>query len=108
MVEQLAEVAKGPHPIRSTLHSLRIGDLAIAGIPGELLVRLGMEIKRDSPAALTICACYTDDWIGYLSNAEAFAEGGYETSLGPWCPVGPEGGVMAVEIASQMLQKLWA
>ena len=108
MIERLSEIAQGHDPIRSTVHVLRLGDLAIAGIPGEPFSRLGMAIKSKSPAGLTICAGYTNDYVGYLSDTESFAEGGYEVSLGPWCPVGPRGGAVAVRAVLEQLAELWA
>ena len=108
MVERLSEIARGHDPITSTLHVLRLGDLAIIGIPGEPFSRLGMAIKAQSPAGLTVCAAYTNDYVGYLSDSESFAEGGYEVSLGPWCPVGPRGGAVAVKAALEQLDELWA
>ncbi len=108
MIEQLAEIAKGHDPIRSTQHVIRVGDLAIVGIPGEPFSRLGMAIKSQSPAGLTVCAAYTNDYVGYLSDSESFAEGGYEVSLGPWCPVGPRGGAVVVQSALDQLAELWA
>ena len=108
MTERLSEIAKGHDPIGSTVHVLRLGELAIVGIPGEPFSRLGMAIKSRSPAGLTICAGYTNDFVGYLSDSESFAEGGYEVSLGPWCPVGPRGGAVAVRAALEQLAELWA
>jgi hypothetical protein len=108
MVEQLSEIAKGRGPIRSVVQVLRLGELAIVGIPGELFSRLGMDVKSQSPAEFTICAGYANDYIGYLSDTRAFSEGGYEVSLGPWCPVGVEGGAVATRAARQQLAELWA
>jgi len=107
LVERLAEVARGPDPVRTIIQAIRIGDAAIAGIPGEPFVRHGFTVKRGSPAPFTICAGYANDYAGYLSDAESFQEGGYETSLGPWCPVGPEGGPLAVRTALELLAGIW-
>ncbi len=108
MVEQMSEIARGHVAVRSVVHVLRLGDLAIVGIPGEPFSRLGMAVKAQSPAEFTICAGYTNDFIGYLSDTESFAEGGYEVSLGPWCPIGAKGGAVAVRAARQLLAELWA
>ena len=50
MVEQFSEIAKGPAPIWSFAQGIRVGDVAIAGVPGELFSKLGREIKTRSPA----------------------------------------------------------
>jgi hypothetical protein len=61
------------------LHALRIGHLGIVGVPGEVLVQIGLNIKKRSKFAHTIPAAYTNDRLGYLPTAKASAEGGYET-----------------------------
>jgi neutral ceramidase len=61
---------------------IRVGDLAVAGLPGELFCELGMEIKKRSPARHTMVVELANDAIGYLPTRKAFKEGGYETSTG--------------------------
>jgi hypothetical protein len=51
---------------------------------------------------------YSNDWIGYLTTPQAWEQGGYEVSTGPWTRVGPAGGPHLVEAALTMIQKLWA
>ena len=62
--------------------ALRVGNLAIVGVPGEAFCELGMQIKKASPAKHTVVIELANDCIGYLPTAEAFKEGGYETSTG--------------------------
>ena len=61
---------------------IRIGDVAIVGLPGEAFCELGLEIKRRSPARHTLVAGLCNDAIGYLPTREAFEQGGYETMVG--------------------------
>ncbi len=61
---------------------LRVGNLAIVGVPGEAFCELGMQIKKASPAKHTVVIELANDCIGYIPTAEAFKEGGYETSTG--------------------------
>ena len=61
---------------------VRIGDVAIVGLPGEAFCQLGLEIKRGSPAGHTLVAGLCNDAIGYLPTRESFQQGGYETTTG--------------------------
>lgn len=61
---------------------LRIGDVALVGLPGENFCESGLEIKRRSPTRHTLVAGLTNDAIGYLPTLESFPQGGYETTAG--------------------------
>ena len=61
---------------------IRIGDLGIVGLPGEVFCEFGKEIKDKSPAKHTIVIELANDAIGYLPTADAFEQGGYETTPG--------------------------
>jgi hypothetical protein len=72
-----------PTQTRSTC--LRIGDLVILGVPGELAAQLGMEAKAKSrqitgASAVTIGGL-ADEWISYILPAEEYRKGGYEASM---------------------------
>ena len=58
---------------------LRLGEIILAGIPGEVFVEIGLGIKEGSPFEHTFVAGYTNGCIGYMPTKEAFQEGGYET-----------------------------
>ncbi len=60
---------------------LRLGDLGIVGLPGEIFVEIGLEIKRRSPLPYTIVVELANDWHGYIPTKKAMSEGGYETSF---------------------------
>jgi hypothetical protein len=61
---------------------LRIGDVAIVGVPAEYFTQLGLDIKNRSPFRHTYIAELANDWIGYLPNLEAHKLGGYQTWTG--------------------------
>ncbi|MFH1572256.1 MAG: neutral/alkaline non-lysosomal ceramidase N-terminal domain-containing protein [Gemmatimonadota bacterium] len=105
--ECLRTIDKGPGPRRTVVQVLRIGDLALAGCPGEPFVDLGLEIKAQSPAPHTLVVGYANDYVGYLATPAAFAEGGYETTFGAWSRVAPEGGRLVVDAALRLLRRLW-
>lgn len=67
---------------RTWLQVLRIGDVAVAGVPAEFFTVLGQEIKRRSPFRYTYVAELANDWIGYLPDRAGFELGGYQTWTG--------------------------
>ena len=67
---------------RVEVTAIRVGDLAVVGLPGEVFCELGMEIKRRSQARHTIVIELANDAIGYLPTKEAFPQGGYEITPG--------------------------
>jgi hypothetical protein len=72
-----------PTQTRSTC--LRLGDLVILGVPGEMAAQLGLEAKAKA-RQLTGAACVTigglaDEWVSYILPAEEYRKGGYEASV---------------------------
>ncbi len=68
---------------RSTwLQVMRIGDVAIVGVPAEYFTSLGIDIKKRSPFPHTYIAELANDWIGYLPDREGHRLGGYQTWMG--------------------------
>jgi hypothetical protein len=74
----LRRMADVPDEIPTWVQALRAGDLALVGVPGELFVELGLEIKRRSPFARTLVLELANDSIGYIPTRRAFDEGAYE------------------------------
>jgi hypothetical protein len=63
--------------------AIRIGDIGIVGLPGEVFCEFGMQIRERSPARHTVVVALANDDIGYLPTSEAFdQEGGYEVTPG--------------------------
>ena len=60
-----------------------IGNIVIITIPGELFSKLGMEIKKCSPFKETIVATYSNGYIGYIPDKNAYEEKGYESLSTP-------------------------
>jgi hypothetical protein len=69
---------KQQEPVRSVVSALSVDDIALVGIPAELLVEIGMEIKRRSPFKTTFVIGYANKVVGYIPTRKAFEEGGYE------------------------------
>ena len=71
-VRRIKERMEGlPDSIRTWVQALRIGDLGIAAVPGELLVEPGLDLKSRSPFAHTMVIELANDSIGYIPHAQA-------------------------------------
>jgi hypothetical protein len=60
------------------VQALRLGELALLGIPAEYFVEYGLELRQRSPLLHTFVVELANDCIGYVPTPEAFDEGGYE------------------------------
>lgn len=72
------------------LSVLRVGDILIAGISGELFTEIGMDIKTKSALKNTIVVTHCNGNSGYLCTDEAYPLGGYEIMVTRTMP-GTEG-----------------
>ncbi len=72
-------IAKYPDTVRLKLQVLRIGDLAIVGIPCEVFAEIGLAIKARSPLKRTFTVSLANGYNGYLPTPAQHALGGYET-----------------------------
>lgn len=71
-----ADASQGP--LKTEIQLLRFGDVYLLGLPGEILVEVGLAIKARSPVERLIIASLSNDVIGYVCHADAYDEGGYE------------------------------
>ncbi len=88
------------------IQALRIGDVALVGIPGECFTSLGVEIKRRSPFRYTYIAGTANDYVGYIPDDEAYDLGGYQVWTGFHSFVERGTGEAFVDVAVEMLEKL--
>lgn len=88
------------------LQAMRIGDVAVVGVPAEFFTVLGIEIKRRSPFADTVVAELANDWIGYVGDRKGYERGGYQTWMGhhSYCEIGT--GERIVDEVVAMLNEL--
>lgn len=72
-------------PAQADSIALRLGDLLIVGIPGEMAASLGLKIKSEagkaSGAKFPVIGGLADQWISYMLPAEEYRRGGYESSV---------------------------
>ena len=75
---RIADSAGSVEYIDSRLSLVRFGDILVAGIPGELFSSLGNDIRAAFPDHVVLVAGYCGDYMGYIPDAAAYDEGGYE------------------------------
>jgi len=64
------------------LQAIRLGDVAVCGVPFETFVEMGLDLKKRSPFPKTIVIGLANGRHGYLPTFEQHQLGGYETWLG--------------------------
>ncbi len=90
----------------SSVHAIRLGDVAIVTNQFELFTAYGMRIKARSPAISTIVVELADGDGSYLATAEATKGGGYSAVVQSNY-VGPTGGQRLVEESLRLINELW-
>jgi hypothetical protein len=96
-----ASIAKDS--IDTDVQVIRIGDVAIVGLPGEIFVELGFHVREHSPFKTTIVTELANDAIKYVPTKKAFGEGSYEVTNSI---VTPGGGEALAEKAVELLKGL--
>jgi neutral ceramidase len=68
-----------PNQVSLIIQAFRIGDLAIAAVPCEVFVEIGLDLKKRSPFKSTFTISLANGYNGYLPTPEHHDWGGYET-----------------------------
>ncbi|WP_433260048.1 hypothetical protein ACQPZF_22830 [Actinosynnema sp. CS-041913] len=106
--EQLVAIDRGADPISAEVQVLRLGDVALAGLPGEPFVELGLGLKELSDDGRQVLPVgYANDYLGYLTDPEAWDRPIYEVSLGAWTRIGRFGGSELTSLAVDLVDRLW-
>ena len=71
----------GPSEWDVPIQALRIGDLGVAALPGEVFCEVGLDIKGRSPFGQTMVIGIANGSNGYVATDQALDEGSYETTL---------------------------
>lgn len=95
---QLAEV---------TVQALRLGDIIFVGLPGEIFVRWGLEIKHWSPACYTFVAELANDWFGYIPTSDQAHRGAYGAKPILSRRLHADGGRQMTDAVQVMMWDLW-
>jgi neutral ceramidase len=68
------------------VHGVRLGSVALVGVPVELFCEIGMAIRDRSPFATTLVSGYWNGYRNYLPTDAERARGGYEIDISPFAP----------------------
>lgn len=68
-----------PETVPLILQTLKIGELAVAAIPCEVFVEIGLELKESHPFDQLFTISLANGYNGYLPTVEHHRLGGYET-----------------------------
>jgi hypothetical protein len=98
-------IGAGKRTIAVELLGLRIGDFVLTTFPGELTVRIGLNLKKSSPHEMTFVAGYTNGYIYYSPTAEQLRNvGGAQEDSD--CLLAPEWQKQYEDKASAILREL--
>jgi hypothetical protein len=76
----------GKKKVELEIQLLTIGDICFVGVPGEILVEPGLEIKWHSPFKKTFILYNATAYISYIPHANAYLAGGYESETALLAP----------------------
>jgi len=106
--EIAADANQKPSPgqteITTEIQGLRIGDTVLLGLPGEVLVELGLEIKKKAGVENLFLISLANDAVGYICHHRAYESGGYEPGRGTLLARGA--GEIVVQEALQTIEQL--
>jgi neutral ceramidase len=68
------------------VHGVRLGPVALVGVPVELFCEIGMSIRDRSPFTTTLVSGYWNGYRNYLPTDAERARGGYEIDISPFDP----------------------
>lgn len=73
-------------PIKTELQALGFGNVALSGLPAEIFVEIGLDIKAQSQLPYTWVVDLANDKFAYVPTEKAYSEGGYEVNTSALSP----------------------
>jgi len=91
------------------IQGMRIGDVVLLGIPGEVFVEIGLQVKSKAAASGFKCAVVelANDYLGYMPTDTAFEEGGYEPEMARSLGLGPGLEKFILEASGSVMEELF-
>ena len=104
-LESKAVLAISGQPLerQTEIQAIRVGEVAVVGLPGEIFVELGLELKSKSPFPRTLVCELANDCLGYIPTPQAFESPSYEVYT---TPASPGTGPAMIAAALSLLQQL--
>ncbi len=67
--------------VKTLVQALSVGNVSIAGVPGELFSEISLAIKASQPGRHVMVVGYANDYIGYIPTLANYMAGGYEVAM---------------------------
>jgi len=90
--------------LTTEMQVFKIGDIYILGLPGEVLVEVGLEIKKRAGIENLFIISLSNDVCGYVCHSKAYEEGGYESTEGAILAKGA--GEIMIKEALKLINKI--
>ncbi len=81
---RMCKLEHGPDCFQLELTGLKIGPVALIGIPGEPFTEIGVRIKDTEGYQMIMPVCQTNGDQGYFPSRAAYEAGGYESRSSPF------------------------
>lgn len=91
---------------QTRLMAVRLGDIALVGVPGEMFAKLGLDLRQRSPFPHTCVVGLANEPLGYIPDRQAYADGGYQTWPAGHSVMAVGTGEVMVDQALDMLEEL--
>ncbi len=75
---RMVKLENGPDSFDMRLSAVKIGPVAIIGIPGEPFTNIGLSLKATQGYDMILPCCATNGYEGYFPMQDSYDEGGYE------------------------------
>ncbi|MBR3576171.1 MAG: hypothetical protein IKL42_02075 [Clostridia bacterium] len=75
---RMVRLENGPDTLDMSLTGIKIGPVAIIGIPGEPFTKIGLELKDTDGFDMILPCCAANGYEGYFPMQDSYDEGGYE------------------------------
>ena len=102
--ERKISIGKDAEIQNTEIQVLRIGDVYIVGLPGEVLVEIGLEIKAKAGIENLFVVSLANDAVGYVCPRAAYKEGGYEPGSGT--NLAPGAGEIITEQTLKLIERI--
>ncbi|MBM4081095.1 MAG: hypothetical protein FJ278_15435 [Planctomycetes bacterium] len=99
-------VSEMPDTFPTRLQALRIGDVGLVGLPGEIFVEIGLQIKARSPFRVTMPIELANGYLGYTCTDKSLKEGSYETQIATSSIPAAGTEALYVETATELFRSL--
>ncbi|UCE47707.1 MAG: hypothetical protein JSW47_19175, partial [Phycisphaerales bacterium] len=80
--DRIMDTGEDKKHVTTEFQILKLDDVYILGLPGEVLVEIGLEIKKKAGIPKLVIIALANDPIGYVCPSQAYDEGGYESGTG--------------------------